>query len=140
MYFTWAQNVTFLKKLCFGLNQSYFLVNFFICVRFGLQKVQTNAHFDSLKKWEWTHWKRRVVGCLCEYDRLRSHMCKCTRFPGRYVSSWLSSNFLTTRNEFSTIHARNFTTLSTIYGIFFFSISLFSNVRNKKVHFNKLLA
>ena len=67
---------------------------------------------DSLKKWEWTQWKRRVVGCLCEYDHLPSNMCECnSRLPGRYytvVSSWLSSNCLTTRNEFSTTHARNF--------------------------------
>ena len=32
------------KKLCFGLSQTHFLVNFFIYARFGLQKVQTNAH------------------------------------------------------------------------------------------------
>ena len=30
---------------------------------------------DSLKEWEWTQWKRKVVGCLCEYDHLPSHMC-----------------------------------------------------------------
>ena len=53
-------------------------------------------------------------GCLKILTKhpLSSHTCKCNSpFPGRYytvVSSWLSSNFLTTRNEFSTTHARNF--------------------------------
>ena len=44
VYFAWAQNATFFKKLRFGLSQTHFIVNFFIYARFGLQKVQTNAH------------------------------------------------------------------------------------------------
>ena len=38
VYFAWAQ------KLRFGLSQTHFIANFFIYARFGLQKVQTNAH------------------------------------------------------------------------------------------------
>ena len=45
VYFAWAQNATFFKKLRFGLSQTHFIVNYFIYARFGLQKVQTNAHF-----------------------------------------------------------------------------------------------
>ena len=83
---------------------------------------------DSLKKWEWTHWIRRIVGCLCDYDRLPSHMCKCnSRFPGSYVSSWLSSNFLTTRNEFSTIHARSFTPCGKICLMVLFFLKIWIN-------------
>ena len=44
VYFAWAQNATFFKKLHFGLSQTHFIANFFIYARFGLQKVQTNAH------------------------------------------------------------------------------------------------
>ena len=44
VYFAWAQNATFFKKLRFGLSQTHFIANFFIYARFGLQKVQTNAH------------------------------------------------------------------------------------------------
>ena len=41
----------FLKKLRFGLSQTHFLVHFFIYARFGLQKVQTNAHFKKVAFW-----------------------------------------------------------------------------------------
>ena len=60
VYFAWVQNATFFKKLRFGLSQTHFISNFkklrfglsqthfisnfFIYARFGLQKVQTNAH------------------------------------------------------------------------------------------------
>ena len=50
VYFAWAQNVTFFKKLRFGLSQTHFIANFFIYARFGLQKVQTNAHLDTQHK------------------------------------------------------------------------------------------
>ena len=48
VYFAWAQNATFFKKLRFGLSQTHFIANFFIYARFGLQKVQTNARTNGL--------------------------------------------------------------------------------------------
>ena len=47
VYFAWAQNATFFKKLRLGLNQTQNIANYFIYALFGLQKAQGGSYYEA---------------------------------------------------------------------------------------------